>query len=624
MSAVIRACGALTLSIGLHLIIAALFVWSIAPRPPPGQPDAPVAFDLESHSVPQSRAVSRQAATQNAPQQQAGAAGISDLAIPTGPAEALALPQRLAAARDAAGVAAAVNAPTSSEAAPARRQQDTATAMLPQGATLRTRQAGGTVARQAGAPALSLRADAPSDRIASPESLPQEAAIGRPAVATQANAVSSALGVEASPPLADPAPGRATSPDLLAALPAQATTVIARADRPASFLSAAPPRDAPARAAAPQVTAAAAFPPASQAAAAAAVPVQFAAPGAPPAETAQATPAIARDMRAVPAPVMAASEAPSPAPEAPHPPRTASLASQPPPSAGLAPAALLAARASARSPPADRQRAALAWSGENAAVDPVTLAAITAFTRPGDPGSQSARLRDELQDLLGAVPCARLQTRFLPKTGTLELIGHVPDPRLRAPVLSALRAQVGGGIAVEGNVQVLPRPLCGILSELSASGLAQSTAQLNDPRIVGPDTHARTFRFRGGDALGLELTAADYDAFIHIDYFDSAGQVIHLQPNEIVPPRRIAAQTRFAIGAGAPGARLDLRVAPPYGEEIVVAFAASAPLELGARPLVEPAGPYLRDMAREVAARRAADPQFKGEWVYFLVETRAP
>ena len=65
----------------------------------------------------------------------------------------------------------------------------------------------------------------------------------------------------------------------------------------------------------------------------------------------------------------------------------------------------------------------------------------------------------------------------------------------------------------------------------------------------------------------------------------------------------------------------QITVGPPYGQEIAVAFAASAPLFDGLRPLSEPAAPYLTDLKSRVAEARARDPDFKGEWVYFMVVT---
>jgi hypothetical protein len=66
-----------------------------------------------------------------------------------------------------------------------------------------------------------------------------------------------------------------------------------------------------------------------------------------------------------------------------------------------------------------------------------------------------------------------------------------------------------------------------------------------------------------------------------------------------------------------------MTVSPPYGQEIVVAFASTRPLYEGLRPTREPAGPYLDQLRESVAEARQLDPAYKGEWVYFFVSTAA-
>ncbi|WP_446720204.1 DUF4384 domain-containing protein [Leisingera sp. ANG-DT] len=123
----------------------------------------------------------------------------------------------------------------------------------------------------------------------------------------------------------------------------------------------------------------------------------------------------------------------------------------------------------------------------------------------------------------------------------------------------------------------------------------------------------------------FDLTAPDYPAYVYVDYFDAGGAVLHLSPNELVPLAEAAPKTALRVGAkeaGDPG--LQITVAPPYGQEIAVAFAASHPLYDSLRPLSEPAEPYLEFLRAQVAAARAEHADFKGEWVYFLITTHAP
>lgn len=268
-------------------------------------------------------------------------------------------------------------------------------------------------------------------------------------------------------------------------------------------------------------------------------------------------------------------------------------------------------------PSSARIEAGLAWSGsENLLLDPQSVATLAAFLQPG--AAQGEELRDEMSGLLTSVPCARVHTVFDPVSGGLELRGHVPDPSARAPLLAVLRAQVGGGLPLRDMTRILPEPQCRLLDGIAALGLPQSEEQLTDRDLVGENAHVREYAFDEGDRLTIDLIAPEYPAFIYVDYFDALGQVIHLRPNALAPLEQVAANAAFSIGRGDD---FDLRIAPPFGQDIAVAFASSDRLYEAERPLIEPALPYLAEMRKRVAELRQSNPEFQGEWVYLFVAT---
>ncbi|NIZ13168.1 DUF4384 domain-containing protein [Phaeobacter sp. HF9A] len=270
-------------------------------------------------------------------------------------------------------------------------------------------------------------------------------------------------------------------------------------------------------------------------------------------------------------------------------------------------------------------RADLAFPGDTSAgIDPQSLAAFQQFQ---DPGREGDALRDGLAGLLASLPCARVQLSFDPDSATLHLRGHLPEDSLRAPVLAALRAEMGEDIALADDMRLLPRPQCGALAGISDVGLPQSTDQITNPLLVGADSFARVLSYRGGERLFFDLTAPDYPAYVYVDYFDAAGAVLHLMPNSYVPLTEAAPKSRLRVGAKEEGdVGLQISVGPPYGQEIAVAFAASHPLfaPTAPRPLQEPAAPYLAALKQAVSAARQEHADFKGEWVYFLITTEAP
>lgn len=276
---------------------------------------------------------------------------------------------------------------------------------------------------------------------------------------------------------------------------------------------------------------------------------------------------------------------------------------------------------------ATRAKGGIGWSGgAETAFDSVSLATVQAFVAPdrvGDSEMHGGGVRDGIAALLSSVPCSRLQAAFVPETGALEIRGHVPDPALRRTVEARLQEMVGKAITVGNDLLHLPSPQCDILGRVASLGLPQSTDQSGDPLVVGQAAQARIERFAGGQTLSLTLQTPDYPAWVYVDFYDNAGNVLHLIPNDHVPLRRHAPESALIIGGdGEYFSSLDLTISEPFGRDIIVAYATSAPLSDDLRPIAEPAGPYLDWLRDRIAARRGRD-GIRGEWVYLFVDTAA-
>jgi hypothetical protein len=127
--------------------------------------------------------------------------------------------------------------------------------------------------------------------------------------------------------------------------------------------------------------------------------------------------------------------------------------------------------------------------------------------------------------------------------------------------------------------------------------------------------------------MTFDLAGADYDGWVYLDYFDNEGQVLHLIPNEFIPPLQLGAKAPLTFGGGGANdpsrGKFEMRVSAPFGQDIAVAMVSNYPLFDAVRPTVELAEPYLQDLAARVEILRSTEPDFKGEWVYLFVETRA-
>ncbi len=554
--------GAAVVSIALHLGLAAALALMISPQPVPPQQMPETRLDLAAYEVQTDRVEPAM------PEVEAAAeGGAAPMAVGQGVVR-----------MDRAAPVAPEAAPLSAEAAPA------------------TTLAAAPAASEAAAPATP-----PVERLAD----------AAPAAARLTGALPETVPTTGVA-LPDAAPLEATSPPRAETI--AATSLSPAAARPAAILQ-------------PAVASAAA--PATQSLGAISARAELLpAVAAPPRADSPAISAPAEALRAATATAVAiAGSAPPADPLAIATPPMTDSPAVPTPSETLATvaAAALATPAQPAVPQADRATAALAWTGDtDEMVDEVALAAIQSFMQPSDIAAlQPGRVRDALTTLLASVPCSRIQAAFIPETGELELRGHIPEDDLRAPVLDAVRAQMGGAIGVTDNLLILPRPQCGALAGISAVDLPQSTDQLTNPLLVGPDAHAVNHSFVEGERMTFDLTAPDYDAYIHIDYFDADGTVIHLKPNEFAPTKLYEAKSTMTFGVlEEDGSGIEIFIGPPFGQEIAVAFATSVPLHDGDRPIREPAGPYLDWLRDRVAEARAEHTDFKGEWVYFFITTR--
>ncbi|NOR60959.1 MAG: DUF4384 domain-containing protein [Rhodobacteraceae bacterium] len=265
--------------------------------------------------------------------------------------------------------------------------------------------------------------------------------------------------------------------------------------------------------------------------------------------------------------------------------------------------------------------AATGWSGDTT-FDPTSLAAIQSFMQPLDASQRADTPRDAISQLLASVPCARLAATFIPETGTLELRGHIPDDSLRAPILTAIRQQLGESIPVGGSMIVLPSPQCDVLSRLENLGLPQSTKQALDPKELGAVTQLTSFEYGEGERVIIRMKSYDFPAYVYVDFFDVDGNVLHLRPNQWEPLQYYEPGANITVGddgSGQPAIQLIVR--PPFGRELAVAYASSEPIYEGLRDTIEPAEPYLAYLRGRIAELKSEHADYKGDWVYMFVET---
>lgn len=107
---------------------------------------------------------------------------------------------------------------------------------------------------------------------------------------------------------------------------------------------------------------------------------------------------------------------------------------------------------------------------------------------------------------------------------------------------------------------------------------------------VAPTT-GHSDRFIEGERIIVQLSNADRDGYLYVDYYTVEGQVIHLFPHAGEPNsgRILRSGERFNVG----DSQSTWEVGAPFGQELITVVSSPVPLYDGERPVFEEARNYL-------------------------------
>ena len=212
----------------------------------------------------------------------------------------------------------------------------------------------------------------------------------------------------------------------------------------------------------------------------------------------------------------------------------------------------------------------------------------------------------------------------------------VPTPSPQA-VAATIAASLAEQACIATNVHVLAQGIAvdGVAGGNAAAGLreaaqakasglslAWNVATFEGPYCPAVDLLRRDARdgwtgvtlaggatvLRKDDDILPAIAAPGFAAYMRVDYLSHDGSVTHLFP----PLTAVAAPAPTRPGAVLRlGKELTGQVAPPYGTDMILAIASSAPLKLH-RKQVEPTGNYLAALHAAIVAAKDASAQVAG------------
>jgi serine/threonine-protein kinase len=223
-----------------------------------------------------------------------------------------------------------------------------------------------------------------------------------------------------------------------------------------------------------------------------------------------------------------------------------------------------------------------------ASTPPAAPKAVAPTPAPPPPMPQPSpgQIRDSLAVALRNAGCSLTQTT---DAGGRVLVSGVVALDSQAALRNIAEAALPPGAAADSYAVQLDkfpgRTYCDVLDLIR--GAAQQPVALGLPNGVTV--------LRKDELLKPQITTPDYPAWLIVDYFQSDGGITHLYPWSTDKPKLEAAGTPIIIGDSK---KVQFPVGAPFGTDMVLAIASSAPLFPTRRPENDTAPAYLAALGR--------------------------
>ncbi len=236
---------------------------------------------------------------------------------------------------------------------------------------------------------------------------------------------------------------------------------------------------------------------------------------------------------------------------------------------------------------------------------PATPAATPSAENPPTPAptklALATALRSAVASALAPIGCSLVHGEAGEPGGTVTLTGvagqGAPEAALHRAITDAAPTAT-----VDWRVQDFEGPYCPTLDALRP--IAYSAAARSGGFSMALRNGNRPLK--DGELITVDVKTPDFPAWLLVDYFEHDGTVVHLHPTPKDPARSYAPDTRESFGDPTAGGE-RWEVGAPYGTDMVVALASSAPLFTRKRKDLEQTDEYLRALQAAIAAARRHD-----------------
>jgi serine/threonine-protein kinase len=207
----------------------------------------------------------------------------------------------------------------------------------------------------------------------------------------------------------------------------------------------------------------------------------------------------------------------------------------------------------------------------------------------------AAQVRNALAAALPTLSCSLVSGTVTADRVTVRgVVGRgAPERALRDSVTS-----IAGAIPRDWRVNSFDAPFCSALDALRPAAQPFGSGGVLQIALANNAT-----RLRDGELVTVALTAPDFPAYVMVSFLVHDGTLMHLHPTPTDPARAIPPGSTLRLGDPSIGGPA-WAVGPPYGSDMIIAIASSAPLFDRPRPDDEDTAAYLRDLRAAIAAAR--------------------